>query len=331
MAGSHSPFVMGSSPLIGLFGGSFGSGGGRLGGVHDRRRQPDNPPEKERARQLFPPLSLSRIACDLIGRALCKRSVAACRWGGDRSRPAFCRSLLLVVIGVLWSGMSGPLLSWLGLRALSTGRWAVIPQVVLPELLGLCLPACLFHRSGGRGRLCAKTRRWMVPAWSGSYSSLAGASSRWRAVLFPWRVAAAALNDWCRCHVEQRALLRMLVPPQGLRPLWIDLLTFALCPALCEELFFRGAILRHLLAARADFACGNGRLGRCKKASDRCGAKFLAVWNHPPVVGPACADFGAGGGVRAGSCCAAVRWTVIAMHFTNNAVVVMLARRAYRR
>lgn len=46
-------FVMGSSLLIGLFGGSFGSGGGRLGGVHDRRRQPDNPPEKERASNNF--------------------------------------------------------------------------------------------------------------------------------------------------------------------------------------------------------------------------------------------------------------------------------------
>ena len=66
---------------------------------------------------------------------------------------------------------------------------------------------------------------------------------------------------------EQRALLRMLVPPQGLRPLWIDLLTFALCPALCEELFFRGAILRHLLAARADLPAEMAAWGMQKRAT----------------------------------------------------------------
>lgn len=234
--------------------------------------------------------------------------------------------LLLVVIGVLWSGMSGPLLSWLGLRALSTGRWAVIPQVVLPELLGLCLPACLFLKWRQGSPVCqdapldgSSLERLLQQLVAGLL--LGGALFYFLGVwLLPLYERLVPLSP-----SEQRALLRMLVPPQGLRPLWIDLLTFALCPALCEELFFRGAILRHLLAARADLPAEMAAWGMQKRATAVVLSSLLfgiihLSWGRlvpTAVLGAAFAL----AVLRSGSL-----WTVIAMHFANNAVVVMLAR-----
>lgn len=130
---------------------------------------------------------------------------------------------------------------------------------------------------------------------------------------------------------ERAALLSLLRPSSGLRPLSFDLLCFALVPAVCEEILFRGAILTGLRGyarpgdARHPSGAGDvvqTPLGRWSAllvcallfgAFHRSFAKFLPT----SALG---LGFGAVA-VYSGSL-----WPAIAMHAVNNALVVVLVR-----
>ncbi|HRI55050.1 MAG TPA: hypothetical protein PLW65_33160, partial [Pseudomonadota bacterium] len=61
---------------------------------------------------------------------------------------------------------------------------------------------------------------------------------------------------------ERQQLMRLLHPSSGLRPLWQDLLCFAIAPAVCEEVLFRGAILAALLGRASLVAPPTGASAR---------------------------------------------------------------------
>ena len=71
---------------------------------------------------------------------------------------------------------------------------------------------------------------------------------------------------------ERQQLMRLLHPSSGLRPLWQDLLCFAIAPAVCEEVLFRGAILAALLG-RASLVAPQAGAG----ARERPGQAVRAV------------------------------------------------------
>ncbi len=111
---------------------------------------------------------------------------------------------------------------------------------------------------------------------------------------------------------DERSLERMVIPAEGARPLVIDLLGFALVPALAEELLFRGVLFGALrprlgaalavVATAALFALYHGSVYR-----------FV-----PALVGGLLL-----GGVRAGS---RSLWPALAFHFANNLTVVLALR-----
>lgn len=130
---------------------------------------------------------------------------------------------------------------------------------------------------------------------------------------------------------ERAALLSLLRPPSGLRPLSLDLVCFALVPAACEEILFRGAILTGL---RGYARPGDGRdpagagdaaqtpLGRWS-ALVVCALLFGAFHRSFAKFLPTSAlglGFGAVA-VYSGSL-----WPAIAMHAVNNTLVVLLVR-----
>ncbi len=233
--------------------------------------------------------------------------------------------LLLVVLGTL----VGPLLAQVGLRNLAAGPWAVIFSVTVPELLGLALPAWLFLRwrglepSADTSQATKSIGSWARLRFLVGGILLGGSLFYFLGVwLLPLYERLVPLSS-----SEQRALLRMLVPPSGLRPLWIDLLTFAACPAICEELFFRGAILGHLARAVPVSAVSpvpdgppSAFFSPVLISSILFGIIHLSWGRLVPtaVLGVTFAL----AVQRSGSV-----WTSVAMHATNNAAVVILARR----
>lgn len=250
---------------------------------------------------------------------------------GGSQMGAVTEVVLLFVIGLLLLVVLGelvrPLLSVLGLRSLLAGRFAVIPQVVLPEVLGLGLPAVLFQKWRA-ARPLPPDPSWLFPI-------------RWRflRLLVAGVLLGAALFYFLGVWIlplyervvplspaEQRLLLRMLVPPTGLRPLWVDLATFAFCPAICEELFFRGAILEHLQVSHAEPRADVDSLGAHPLVTPVLLSALLfgiihLSWGRLLPTALLGAAF-AVAVLRSGSL-----WTSIAMHTTNNAAVVILARR----
>lgn len=160
--------------------------------------------------------------------------------------------VLLFVLSLTLLVVTGAALTGLGLGAVAgTGArsrwWGTLLFIALPELLGLLVPALGFMAwnkqlgvlrgllRGGAGQVAAG-----VLLGIGLFYFLA-------AWIEPWYEQLVRLSP-----SEQRALQRMIAPPSGLRPLVLDLVTFALTPALCEELLFRGAMLGSLLATRRE-------------------------------------------------------------------------------
>jgi membrane protease YdiL (CAAX protease family) len=131
---------------------------------------------------------------------------------------------------------------------------------------------------------------------------------------------------------ERAQLLRLLRPQEGLRPLWQDVLCFALAPAVCEEVLFRGAILSLLGAPLVDRARARARA--------RADAKGVTLRATPAVLSCALL-FGIfhlstsklvpttllGIGFGAAAVLGRSLWPAIAMHCVNNALVVLLVRR----
>ncbi len=254
----------------------------------------------------------------------------------DRAKlGAVTEVVLLFVVGlsllVVLGSLVGPFLARLGLSALSAGEWAVIPAVTLPELLGLALPGWLFsrwlrpeQRTTGPGTSQPTPINLLAQLRFASGGMLLGGSlfyflGVW---LLPLYERLVPLSP-----TEQRALLRMLVPPSGLRPLWVDLLTFAACPAICEELFFRGAILGHLTKSQsepADWGTPVPPMGTIISPVLFSSLLFGIIhlsWGRLVPTAVLGVTF-ALAVQRTGSL-----WTSVAMHATNNAAVVLLARR----
>ncbi|HPH27192.1 MAG TPA: CPBP family intramembrane metalloprotease [Pseudomonadota bacterium] len=127
---------------------------------------------------------------------------------------------------------------------------------------------------------------------------------------------------------ERQQLIQLIRPTSGLRPLWQDLLCFALTPALCEEILFRGAILSTLLAqwtatTRLHSPERPGRTPTTVQAVLICALLFGAFHLSWAKLLPT-ALLGLGFG--AATVMSRSLWSAIAMHFTNNALVVVLIR-----
>lgn len=113
----------------------------------------------------------------------------------------------------------------------------------------------------------------------------------------------------------QQELLRLLVPPSGPRPVVIDLLVLALLPALCEEVLFRGVLLRAL----APFSPGAALL----VSSLAFGAFHFSAFKFVPTTTL---------GVLLGALLlrAGTSWAPIVAHFVNNALVLLLLRAGWQ-
>jgi membrane protease YdiL (CAAX protease family) len=218
------------------------------------------------------------------------------------------------------------------------------PGMALTELLAILLPALLWSRiapgtSPGlvprdRGRPARpqlgalRTLRLLPPSPLRGLQLLLG-GALWGGALFLLLVVfiEPLFELWLPVSPEERAaMLALLRPAEGLRPLPLDLVCFALVPAVCEEILFRGAILTGLRGyARASYApAGPGR-GRWSRALAvlLCALLFGAFHRSLAKLLPTSA-LGLGFGVAAvysGSL-----WPAIAMHAVNNTLVVVLVR-----
>jgi sodium transport system permease protein len=110
----------------------------------------------------------------------------------------------------------------------------------------------------------------------------------------------------------RQAVEQLIVPPSGLRPLPLDLLAFALVPALAEELLFRGVLYGAL----------RGKLGAWPAVALSALA-FSAYHASPSHLLPALLGGLLLGAVRSLSFALV---PAIAFHFANNAAVVVALR-----
>lgn len=193
----------------------------------------------------------------------------------------------------------------------------------LTEILAILLPALIFSRARRRHALVALR---LAPLSKAVLWALAGG------VVFgvAWFYGLAAYVEplWERVvpvpESERALLLRLLRPPGGLRPLWLDLLCFAAVPALCEEVLFRGALLPLLPPAFEPLWRGR-RAPRFAAALPvlACALLFGVFHLSLSKLFPT-AVLGLGFGWAA--LASRSLWAAIAMHFTNNALVVVLTR-----
>lgn len=248
-------------------------------------------------------------------------------------------AVVLFVVALVLLLVLGACVSSLGLSR-RAGVFGPLLSVALPELFGLLLPALLFiwhsdhqqhhhhHHQHHQHQQRARFRQLIWPP-----------SRRVSALLL--QLAAGGLLGLCLFYVlsawleplyehllrlspaEQRALERMIVPASGLRPLGLDLLTFALVPALCEEVLFRGAILLTLLPSAEDPRTRplDGRsLAMVLLSAVLFGLIHLSWGRMIPttLLGMAFALT-----IR----CGGSLWVPVAMHAVNNALVVLMVRR----
>ncbi len=120
---------------------------------------------------------------------------------------------------------------------------------------------------------------------------------------------------------ERAHMLRLLLPPGGPRPLWVDLLCLAGAPALCEEVLFRGVLLRTLLPRIALPAGWQQRAALLSLlGSSLLFGIFHLSWAK--LLPTSVLGLGFGAAVLwKGSL-----WPAIAMHFANNTIVILLVR-----
>ena len=155
--------------------------------------------------------------------------------------------VVLFVVALVLLVVMGAAMGPAGLGVSSGRKWGALCGIGLPEVVGLLIPALGFLWRKGQLRLL---RRLLLPRdrthlllrlCAGVLLGL-GLFYFLAAWIEPLYERVVRISP-----AEQRALQRMIAPPSGLRPLWLDLLTFALIPAVCEEVLFRGAILGALI------------------------------------------------------------------------------------
>jgi sodium transport system permease protein len=174
--------------------------------------------------------------------------------------------------------------------------------VLLPTLLWLYLrrvPAAAL----GLDRVA-----WVATA--GGLVAAIGAFYLMAALVEPWLDRLVPTPPEVRAAIE-----RMLLPATGRRPLAIDLMLFALAPALAEELLFRGVLMGALQL----------RLGRAGAVAVAALA-FAAYHASPSRFLPALLGGLLLGAVRVA---AGALTPAIAFHAANNAAVVIAVRLGY--
>lgn len=132
---------------------------------------------------------------------------------------------------------------------------------------------------------------------------------------------------------ERQQLMRLLHPSSGLRPLWQDLLCFAIAPAVCEEVLFRGAILAALLGRASLIA---PQAGAGAEASERPGPAVRAVVICALLFGAFHLSWAKllptavlGLGFGAAAVLSRSLWPAMVMHLVNNGLVILLVRRGH--
>jgi sodium transport system permease protein len=118
--------------------------------------------------------------------------------------------------------------------------WRLIPGLAISQWVGLLGLVALYARGTGQ-RFRALIRLRPAPARAFAGAALVGVSA-WIVVL--------ALSHWFMPEMpkEVEETLRRLVAPMGGRMFVLTLALVAITPAVCEEVLFRGAILRGFAA-----------------------------------------------------------------------------------
>jgi membrane protease YdiL (CAAX protease family) len=179
--------------------------------------------------------------------------------------------------------------------------------VLESELVCVLAPtvAWLWLRRVPAAALGLERARWAATA--GGFVAGAGVFYLIAAAVEPWLDRLLPTPPEVRAAIE-----RMVVPPSGARPLAIDLLAFALAPAVAEELLFRGVVLGAL----------RPRLG-ATGAIVVAALAFAAYHASPYRFAPAALGGLALGVVRVAAGALA---PAIAFHVANNAAVVIALR-----
>lgn len=193
----------------------------------------------------------------------------------------------------------------------------------LTEVLAILLPALIFSRARRAHalhalRLLPISRRVLWALLGGVLLGLA-----WFYLLAGW--IEPVWERWFPVpEAERQHMLRMLRPPSGLRPLWQDLLCFAAVPAICEEVLFRGALLP-LLTPALDPMLRRAGYARVAAVAPvlACAVLFGIFHLSLPKFFPTTL-LGIGFGVA--RVWSHSLWAAIAMHCTNNAMVIVLTR-----
>lgn len=241
----------------------------------------------------------------------------------DAQSSAVADVVVLFVVALVLLVVFGAAVGPLGLRASVGRKWGALLGVGLPEVLGLLLPAVGFV---WRKRQLQQLRRLLVPRDFAQWVVRLGSGVLLGMGLFYFLAAwiEPLYEQVVRISpAEQRALQRMIAPATGLRPLWLDLVTFAGIPAVCEEVLFRGAILGALipsLGERPRFeAPWTSLLPSMFLSALLFGMIHLSFGRMVPTMLLGMAF--AAAVLRGGSL-----WTAMAMHAVNNSLVVLMVR-----
>jgi len=193
----------------------------------------------------------------------------------------------------------------------------------LTEVLAILLPALIF--SSARRTHALHALRLLPLSGQVVWALLGGAllGLAWFYVLAGW--IEPVWERWFPVpEIERQHMLRMLRPATGLRPLWQDLLCFAAVPAVCEEVLFRGALLPLLTPALEPplRRAGHARLAAVLPVV-ACAVLFGVFHLSLPKFFPTTL---LGIGFGAARVLSHSLWAAIAMHCTNNAMVILLTR-----
>lgn len=232
--------------------------------------------------------------------------------------------VVLFVVALVLLVVMGAAMGPAGMGVSSGRKWGALCGIGLPEVVGLLIPALGFLWRKGQLRLL---RRLLLPRdrthlllrlCAGVLLGL-GLFYFLAAWIEPLYERVVRISP-----AEQRALQRMIAPPSGLRPLWLDLLTFALIPAVCEEVLFRGAILGALIPSLGEQPARAWRhlLPMVLLSGLLFGMIHLSWGRMVPtmLLGTSFAV----AILRGGSL-----WTAMAMHAVNNALVVVMVRHGH--
>lgn len=189
-------------------------------------------------------------------------------------------------------------------------------SLALLECLALLIPTIL---------ISVKKRRNILVTWSllpVSYRAIFAGFLYGVAcflILFFW---VAPVCEWLiPISLPEKQQLTQLLLPVPLRPLWVDIACFALIPACCEEVLFRGALFPSFLGTSLQNAPAFSKrvLAAMLSTALLFAAFHLSLSRFLPML-----FLGLGLGFAAWR--SQSLWASVLMHTTNNAIVIILAR-----